>query len=253
MADDDERTARNPIARLLWTVGGFVLIGIGLIGIVVPGLPTTGFLVAAAACFSRSSPRFERWVLNLPTFGPMVRDYRAGLGMPRRAKVAACTSIVVACSLSSFLAVERWWVRIAILVLGAIGVAWILFRIPTRAEPTPAELAAREQAEYRRGARAAMSRPSRIFRIVAFVETLTWVGLLAGMAQKYLFDGGERGVALFGPIHGTVVLVYFAALIWAGTANRWNARTFILGALASVPPFASLQFERWAEVNRKLR
>jgi uncharacterized membrane protein YbaN (DUF454 family) len=50
----------------------------------VPGLPTTGFFVLAAACFAKSSPRFERWVLDLPTVGPMVRDYRAGLGMPRR-------------------------------------------------------------------------------------------------------------------------------------------------------------------------
>ena len=71
-----------------------------------PGLPTTVFFVIAAACFSRSSPRFEQWVLTRPGIGPMVRDYRAGLGMPRRAKVAAITCIVVVCSISVGLLVD---------------------------------------------------------------------------------------------------------------------------------------------------
>lgn len=104
---------------------------IGSIGIVVPGLPTTVFFIIAAACFSRSSPRFEQWVLTRPGIGPMVADYRAGLGMPRRAKVAAVTSIAVACALSALL-VHRWWVRAVIVGAGVIGVMWVLWRVPTR-------------------------------------------------------------------------------------------------------------------------
>ena len=50
---------------------------IGSVGVVVPGLPTTVFFIVAAACFSRSSSRFEQWVLTRPYVGPMVRDYRA--------------------------------------------------------------------------------------------------------------------------------------------------------------------------------
>lgn len=118
--------------RWAWFALGWLAVAMGTIGVVVPGLPTTVFFVAAAACFSRSSPRFEQWVLTRPGVGPLVRDYRAGLGMPRRAKIAAVTSIVVVSSASALLAVERWWVRAIILSAGAVGVAWILLRIPTR-------------------------------------------------------------------------------------------------------------------------
>ena len=81
---------------------GWLAVALGGLGVVVPGLPTTGFFVLAAACFARSSPRFERWVLSLPTIGPLVRDHRAGLGMPRRAKVLAIGMMLAACSLSSW-------------------------------------------------------------------------------------------------------------------------------------------------------
>ena len=119
--------------RWLWFGLGWLAVAVGSIGIVVPGLPTTVFFVLAAACFSRSSPRFEQWVLTRPGIGPMVRDYRAGLGMPRRAKVAAITCIVVVCSISVGLLIDAWWLRISIAALGLIGVAWIAWRIPTRA------------------------------------------------------------------------------------------------------------------------
>ncbi len=118
--------------RWLWFGLGWLAVAVGSIGIVVPGLPTTVFFVLAAACFSRSSPRFEQWVLTRPGIGPMVRDYRAGLGMPRRAKVAAITCIVVVCSISVGLLVDAWWLRISIAALGLVGVAWIAWRIPTR-------------------------------------------------------------------------------------------------------------------------
>ena len=56
-------TLANKTARLAWATLGLVCVGLGLIGVVVPGLPTTGFMVAAAAAFSKSSPRLEAWVL----------------------------------------------------------------------------------------------------------------------------------------------------------------------------------------------
>ena len=79
-----ERRNTGSVLRWLWFGLGWVAVAIGSIGIVVPGLPTTVFFIIAAACFSRSSPRFEQWVLTRPGVGPMVRDYRAGLGMPRQ-------------------------------------------------------------------------------------------------------------------------------------------------------------------------
>jgi uncharacterized protein len=118
------------LRRALFLTVGFLAVAVGTVGIVVPGLPTTGFFVLAAACFAKSSPRFERWVLDLPTVGPMVRDYRAGLGMPRRAKVVAITMMVAACSLSAW--IVGLPIGAAILGAGAIGAWYVGWRFPTR-------------------------------------------------------------------------------------------------------------------------
>lgn len=110
---------------------GWLAVALGSLGIIVPGLPTTGFFVFAAACFARSSPRFERWVLGLPTIGPMVRDHRAGLGMPRRAKVVAIGMMLTACSLSS-LALGSPLLAVVVMGAGAIGTWYVGWRVPTR-------------------------------------------------------------------------------------------------------------------------
>jgi uncharacterized protein len=127
---------------------GFAAVALGTVGIVVPGLPTTGFFVLAAACFARSSPRFERWVLDLPTIGPLVRDHRAGLGMPRRTKVVAITMMLTACVLSS---VALWSPVPAAVILGAgaVGAWYVGCRVPTR-----------ERELARRGARAEERQPA---------------------------------------------------------------------------------------------
>jgi uncharacterized protein len=117
--------------RLVLLACGFVAVGLGTVGIVVPGLPTTGFFVLAAACFARSSPRFERWVLDLPGVGPMVRDHRAGLGMPRRAKVVAIAMMLSACALSSW-ALGSALAAAIILGAGAVGTWYVGWRVPTR-------------------------------------------------------------------------------------------------------------------------
>ncbi len=118
--------------RWLWFGLGWIAVAIGSIGIVVPGLPTTVFFIIAAGCFARCSPRFEQWVLDRPGVGPMVRDYRAGLGMPHRAKVAAVASIAVVCSLSTFVSRSRPWLALTIAGLGLVGIVWILWRVPTK-------------------------------------------------------------------------------------------------------------------------
>jgi uncharacterized protein len=123
---------RGRIARAGWLAGGLIAVAVGGIGIVVPGLPTTVFFIVAAWCFSHSSPRLERWVLNLPRIGPMVGDYRAGLGMPRRAKAIAISMIVVFVTLSVVLFIGSWPWRLVVLALGAIGIAYITLRVPTR-------------------------------------------------------------------------------------------------------------------------
>ncbi|MGQ0804330.1 MAG: YbaN family protein [Actinomycetota bacterium] len=130
-----EQPALRPagrVARAVWLVAGLLAVAVGAVGIVVPGLPTTVCFIVAAWCFSRSSERLERWVLDLPRIGPMVRDHRAGLGMPRRAKVIAISMIVVAVALSVTFGIDAWPIRAVVLALGAVGVLYIAVRVPTR-------------------------------------------------------------------------------------------------------------------------
>lgn len=126
------RIVRSRLVRGVWIAAGLLLVGIGGVGIVVPGLPSTIFFILAAGAFSRSSARLERWLLGLPVVGRMVSDYRAGLGMRRRAKVMATSMIVIAVGLSVGLAIQNWTVRAVVLAAGAVGVAYVNWRVPTR-------------------------------------------------------------------------------------------------------------------------
>lgn len=224
------------LRRGAWFGLGWVAVGLGTVGVIVPGLPTTVFFILAAACFSRSSPRFERWVLERPGVGPMVRDYRSGLGMPRRAKLASTLSIGFVVSLSAFLAVDAWWLRAVLLGVGAFGIAWVLFRVPGRPRPHVD----------------AWPPISRWFERAAVAETVTWLALLVGMAVKYLGDGDETGVRVFGLVHGVVALTYAAVTLRTARALGWGTRTVTFALLASVPPLGTLWFESWAERTGRL-
>ncbi len=127
----DQRLRRGA-TRWVWLALGWAAVGLGCLGIVVPGLPTTVFFVLAASCFARSSPRFERWVLSLPRIGPLVRDYRAGVGMPRRAKVTAIAVMAVAVVASAAFFLSSPIVRAAVVAAGGLGVWYVGWRIPTR-------------------------------------------------------------------------------------------------------------------------
>ena len=131
-AADHPAVVRSRLMRGVWIAVGLILVGIGGVGIVVPGLPSTIFFILAAAAFSRSSARLERWLLSLPVVGRMVSDYRAGLGMRRRAKIMAVSMIVTAVGLSTGLAIESWTLRAIVLAAGAVGVAYVSWRVPTR-------------------------------------------------------------------------------------------------------------------------
>lgn len=85
-----------------------------------------------------------------------------------------------------------------------------------------------------------------VFRIAAFFEAATWLGLLVGMFVKYVLGGGDGGVALFGRVHGVVVLAYVGVAVWTSRRLRWADRTLLLSLFASVPPCGTIFFERWA-------
>jgi uncharacterized membrane protein YbaN (DUF454 family) len=95
----DSATDRRPWVNTLWRpvlVGlGVMCVVIGIAGLFLPLLPGTLFLIIAAACFTRSSPRFERWLLDHPRLGPPVQRWRQTRVIPPVAKAAACASLVV--------------------------------------------------------------------------------------------------------------------------------------------------------------
>ena len=90
------------------------------------------------------------------------------------------------------------------------------------------------------------------FRIVAVAEALSWLGLLAGMYVKYVPQTSEVGVQVFGPIHGGIFMAYVVLTLVASRVLRWNVPTTLLALVASVPPLATVVFERWASRTGRL-
>lgn len=86
--------------------------------------------------------------------------------------------------------------------------------------------------------------PRRVFTTFATAEAVTWTLLLLGMVLKYVTHTTELGVRVFGLVHGFVFLAYVAVTIAVGIDRRWGRGTMALGVLASVPPYATVFFER---------
>jgi hypothetical protein len=105
----------------LLIIAGTMSTAIGIIGIFVPILPTTPFLLLAAACYLRSSQRFYNWLLNSRFFGAYVRSYLQGRGMPLKIKIITIFVLWVAITCSAIFAVEDLIIRIILFII-AIGV-----------------------------------------------------------------------------------------------------------------------------------
>lgn len=122
---------RSRLVRgLLWVAGSVSLL-LGLIGVVLPGLPTTPFILLAAACYAKASPRLHAWLLNHRLTGPMLRDWETNRSLTRRTKTIAVVSMLVMVSFSIWSFRHRWIAQAVLVVLGVIG-AWVVLRIPTR-------------------------------------------------------------------------------------------------------------------------
>ncbi|WP_067863732.1 DUF3817 domain-containing protein [Nocardia shimofusensis] len=91
------------------------------------------------------------------------------------------------------------------------------------------------------------------FRLFAVLEALSWLGLLTGMAFKYLpADGNEIGVKIFGPVHGAVFVLFVLTALLTAREFEWNWKTTLLALLSSIPPFFTVLFEVWAVRAGKL-
>ncbi len=124
-----EETPRA-VRWLLW-LAGTVSLGLGIVGVVLPGLPTTPFVLLAAACYARASPRLHRWLREHRFFGPMVRDWEEHRSLRKRTKRFAQGTMLVMVSLSAWGLRDRPVLLTVVLIAAAIGV-WVVARIPTR-------------------------------------------------------------------------------------------------------------------------
>ncbi len=120
-----DKLQKNPLVRLLLTGIGILATGLGIIGIFLPVLPTTPFLLLAAACFLRSSPAFHGWLLGHPRLGRYIHYYLDGKGIPRKAKIY--TLIVLWLSISVSIAmVPLWPVRLLLVISASCVTLYIL-------------------------------------------------------------------------------------------------------------------------------
>jgi uncharacterized membrane protein YbaN (DUF454 family) len=127
---------RSRIPRWLLVAVGVASVGLGTIGIFIPLLPTTPFLLLAAACFVRSSDRLYAWLLGHRVYGPIIRGYREHKALPLSSKVTILVLTWGAIGTSILLLDSPWRF---VLLAPAIGATYMMVRMPTL---DPAQLAA---------------------------------------------------------------------------------------------------------------
>lgn len=131
----DPQTHLDHAARWMLIAAGMICVGLGAIGIVLPGLPTTPFLLLAAYCFARSSEHFHGWLLSHPWFGSYVRNFEEGRGMTRRAKAATLLVMWLSFGTTIILFVPVVWGQVGMFLL-ATAVSAYIARLPT---PVPGQ------------------------------------------------------------------------------------------------------------------
>ena len=127
---DDTRKPARPlpaVARYLLLVFAVLCLALGVIGIFIPGLPTTVFVLMAAWAAARSSPRFHEWLESHPLFGPMLRDWRKHGAVSRKAKFTA-TVMMAVCAAILFYTTSRMWLAEAITGVMALVLMWLWLR-----------------------------------------------------------------------------------------------------------------------------
>ncbi|WAJ39649.1 YbaN family protein [Pseudomonas sp. GOM7] len=127
------RESRHRSVRYALLAVGWLSVALGVIGIFLPVMPTTPFLLLAAACFMRSSRRFYLWLVLHPKLGPWIRDYLAGEGIPLKAKVYSLVLMWSSIALSSYL-VPHFWAR-TFMLTSAICVSIYILRQKTLTSP----------------------------------------------------------------------------------------------------------------------
>ena len=122
---------KSTLFRVVLVILGTVFVVTGVIGIFLPILPTTPFMLLAAWCYARSSSRFYNWIMNNRVFGPIIREWRQYRSIPRRAKRTAMIIMPTTFAISIIFFVPIFWVQLMLAVLCVVMFLFI-WRIPVR-------------------------------------------------------------------------------------------------------------------------
>jgi uncharacterized protein len=122
---------QNKFIRILLLGCGFLFTFLAILGALLPILPTTPFLIVAAACFYRSSEKFYRMIMYNRYFGHYLRDYKSGMGIPLRVKIAALLFLWISTLVSVFIFIPYLWLKILVITIAA-GVTVHLYMIRTK-------------------------------------------------------------------------------------------------------------------------
>lgn len=120
----------SPLKKWLLIFAGLVSVGLGLIGIVVPLLPTTPFLLLSAVCFARSSERLYQWLINHRWFGSYIRNYRDHRAVSRQVKISTLILLWATITYAVIRVADLWTVRL-LLLLVALGVTVHILKLKT--------------------------------------------------------------------------------------------------------------------------
>ncbi len=131
------------IRRKLFLAAGLLFLALGALGVFVPVLPTTPFLLLAAAMFLRSSGRLYLWLTTHRVFGPFIRNYRLYRAVPLRSKVVALAFLYLTIGYSTIFIIENWWLRALLLAIAA-GVSWHILKLKTLTPEMLADIKRRE-------------------------------------------------------------------------------------------------------------
>ncbi len=127
--DPVDRVAATPrLMRGVYLILGIGFVVLGFIGAFLPVLPTTPFLILAAACFARSSPRLENWLLQHPQFGPLLRNWRERGAIPVKAKLMALGGMAIGFALFWFGGHPGPWLTAAVALLMLTGLIYVFSR-----------------------------------------------------------------------------------------------------------------------------
>lgn len=125
------RLKRSRVTRALYIIGGTLSLALGILGIVLPGLPTTPFALLSAYLYAKSSERLYNWLLSNRLLGPRIKNYHQKQGVTKKGKIGVIIFMWAMVCLSSFVIIKVIPLRILILSLGVIGAVVVWFFVPT--------------------------------------------------------------------------------------------------------------------------